>query len=173
MSWRRSGGECSDGGREGEGGFGLNTLFSSPPHRYNYVPADAIAWKYRGALVLLEIQTLQPDVVALQEVGANAFAYHMLPGMEALNYQGFHVRNPSTEGVALFWKKDRFKQIAKTELHMHQKAKTLVQQATEANLPTGMCTTIHLSLSKLLMLMTKQRSLEKCLAIWVLTDITT
>lgn len=114
----------------------------SPPYRYNYLPADAVAWAYRGALVLLEIETLQPDVVALQEVGANAFTNHLLPGMEALNYQGFHVRNPSSEGVALFWKKDRFKQIAQTELHMNQKAKTLVQQATEAGVSTEISQTV-------------------------------
>ena len=73
---------------------------------------EHLAWPYRFALMLDEIEQASPDIITLQE--CNHFRDTWMPAMEARGFQGIHVAKPSSpatffgapsDGLAVFWKK--------------------------------------------------------------------
>lgn len=78
----------------------------SPPYNYPHLPPWAVTWAYRGRLILKEMEGIKPDVLCMQELGKEAEASFSAQ-MSERGYSHVYKMNPSEEGCAIFWKKDR------------------------------------------------------------------
>lgn len=78
----------------------------SPPHNYPHLPPWAVGWAYRGRLIVKEMDSMKPDVLCMQELGREA-ERTFTPQMAERGYAHVYMMNPSEEGCAIYWRKER------------------------------------------------------------------
>lgn len=94
----------------------LAELFATA-QQYPESPAWALAWPYRFQLVLTELQTVDADIICLQEVQGNHFTKQFMPALERLGYDGVFKQKTreamgeagQVDGCAMFWKTARLR----------------------------------------------------------------
>ena len=74
-----------------------NVLADAAIHKghYEYCPEDRRYMSWRHKHIMVEIETMQPDVVCFQEVHESHWLNHLLPDMCSLGFDG-----------VLFWRQD-------------------------------------------------------------------
>lgn len=106
-----------------------NTLCQhyATPKMYRYTPSWALSWDYRREKLKEQILGYKCDVICLQEVEAKTYEDFWLPLLEKNGYSGiFHAKtraktmqtkdSKKVDGCCLFYKKSKFKLIAKQTL---------------------------------------------------------
>uniref|UniRef100_UPI00398E62A2 2',5'-phosphodiesterase 12-like n=1 Tax=Pristiophorus japonicus TaxID=55135 RepID=UPI00398E62A2 len=80
------------------------------PGYYSYISADQKLMVTRHGQLMVELKTLNGDVVCLQEVGPEYYRSLLLPAMEELGYQGVYFQKAlgTDEGETTFFKQERF-----------------------------------------------------------------
>ncbi|KRZ14101.1 CCR4-NOT transcription complex subunit 6 [Trichinella zimbabwensis] len=89
------------------------------PSQYPYCPSWALNWDYRRRMILSEIRSYEPDVVAFQEVETEQFYSFFVPELKRFGYAG--IFSPKSraktmtederkfvDGCAIFWKSSKF-----------------------------------------------------------------
>ncbi|PAA54282.1 hypothetical protein BOX15_Mlig005024g1 [Macrostomum lignano] len=87
--------------------------------QYPYCPSWALLWDYRRRGIMTEIRVYQADIICLQEVETEQFSVFFKPELAKDGYDG--IFSPKSraktmsasesryvDGVAIFWKKERF-----------------------------------------------------------------
>jgi len=83
------------------------------------VAAEHLAWEYRKPLIIAEIMRADPDIVCLQEVDHfDDLKAILLPKYRGyFKSKGINASQPSRDGGAIFWKRDRFIPRGSADLH--------------------------------------------------------
>ncbi|KRZ94499.1 CCR4-NOT transcription complex subunit 6 [Trichinella sp. T8] len=89
------------------------------PSQYPYCPSWALNWDYRRRMILSEIRSYEPDVIAFQEVETEQFYSFFVPELKRFGYAG--IFSPKSraktmtederkfvDGCAIFWKSSKF-----------------------------------------------------------------
>ncbi|PAA52575.1 hypothetical protein BOX15_Mlig011868g2, partial [Macrostomum lignano] len=90
--------------------------------QYPYCPSWALQWEYRRRGIMDEIRVYQADILCLQEVETEQFSVFFKPELAKSGYDGiFSAKSRAktmsaseskyVDGVAIFWKKERFNLI--------------------------------------------------------------
>lgn len=100
---------------------------------YGYCPTWALAWDYRKATLLKEIQDASADIIALQEVETDQYFSFFYPEMSRLGYEGIfspksrartmgeHDRK-FVDGCAIFFHKSKFSKMEDYLIEFNQLA---------------------------------------------------
>ncbi|KRX46390.1 CCR4-NOT transcription complex subunit 6 [Trichinella sp. T8] len=89
------------------------------PSQYPYCPSWALNWDYRRRMILSEIRSYEPDVIAFQEVETEQFYSFFVPELKRFGYAG--IFSPKSraktmtederkfvDGCAIFWKSSKY-----------------------------------------------------------------
>ena len=68
---------------------------------YEYCPQDKRYMNWRHKHIMVEIETMKPDVVCFQEVQESHWLNHLLPDMRTLGYDGVLSRREDDQGIAV------------------------------------------------------------------------
>ncbi len=71
---------------------------------YQYTKPEVLDPQYRRRLVLKDIMTHQPHIVALQELGRTDFDKFFDVELKSAGYAGFHSEKSPGDGLGLFWR---------------------------------------------------------------------
>lgn len=92
---------------------------------FNYCPEYALKIDYRKQLLLKEILGYNADIFAMQEVDFKVFDGDMLPFLAEQSMSGVHNKKGTTpEGVATFFRNDRFELLEHHGLNIGETIKT-------------------------------------------------
>ena len=85
---------------------------------YPYCSPYAIAFDYRGQLILKEIIGYNADILCLQECDLKVFLHFLHPAMKEEGFEGSFLRKGGEmpEGEAIFYRKARFTEIEKSDV---------------------------------------------------------
>ena len=83
------------------------------------VAPEHLTWGYRKSLIITEIMRADPDIVCLQEVDHfEDIKAALLPTHDGyFKSKGVNASQPSRDGGAIFWKRDRFIPRGSADLH--------------------------------------------------------
>ena len=99
---------------------------------YPYTPIWALQWEYRKHRILQELLSYQADILAIQEMQANAFDDFFHPQLQREGYEGLYKRktresmtdDPSTiDGCAIFYRSDRFSLLEQYGIEYNEAAR--------------------------------------------------
>eukprot|EP01064_Diplonema_japonicum_P033869 TRINITY_DN679_c2_g1_i1.p1 TRINITY_DN679_c2_g1~~TRINITY_DN679_c2_g1_i1.p1 ORF type:complete len:347 (+),score=64.46 TRINITY_DN679_c2_g1_i1:43-1041(+) len=121
---------------------------------FTEVPVDVLNFDQRKWLLLEEILTVNPDILGVEEV--DAYPEFFEPALSIAGYQsGFNAKSPSPceafgyypDGVALFWKSDKFELLSggvtSSPVMIHRRLK----QLSTGRALTVICTHLKAKLS--------------------------
>lgn len=92
---------------------------------FPYCPPYALQIDYRKQLCIKEIVGYNADIICLQEVDFKVFDLDLIPFLEEKQMVGIHNKKGTTpEGLATFWRTDRFELIENYGLNIGETAKT-------------------------------------------------
>jgi len=92
---------------------------------FPYCPAYALAIDYRKQLFLKEILGYNTDLLCMQEVDFKIFDLDLVPFLSEQGMDGIHNKKGTTpEGLACFYKRDRFEIVEQHALNISEAAKT-------------------------------------------------
>ncbi|CAK7347136.1 unnamed protein product [Dovyalis caffra] len=103
---------------------------------YSYCPTWALAWEYRRKNLLQEIDGYGADILCLQEVQSDHFEDFLKPELTKRGYavmykkktdQVYTANKYIIDGCAIFYRRDRFKEIKKYELELDKAASSVVE----------------------------------------------
>ncbi len=85
-------------------------------------PPENLDPLYRRPLVLQEILQYNADVICLQEVDDKMFTLCLQPAMNIAGFEGVYTNKAGKvrEGSATFWRKDRFKLLARRDIALKE-----------------------------------------------------
>jgi 2',5'-phosphodiesterase len=91
---------------------------------FNYCAQYAIDIDYRKQLLIKEIVGYNADILCMQEVDFKVFDLDLIPFLEERNMSGIHNKKGTTpEGLATFYRTDRFELIESHGLNIGEAAK--------------------------------------------------
>jgi mRNA deadenylase 3'-5' endonuclease subunit Ccr4 len=90
------------------------------PGNISYCPRTCTTFKYRSALILQKLSSVESDIICLQEV--DHFKEFFLPKLEELGYVGFQQSRPgqNEDSIAVFVKKSKFKVLRTVSVDYNQ-----------------------------------------------------
>jgi 2',5'-phosphodiesterase len=92
---------------------------------FNYCPQYAIDIDYRKQLLLKEIVGYNADILCMQEVDFKVFELDLIPFLNEQTMSGVHEKKGTTpEGLATFYRTDRFELIENYGINLGEAAKT-------------------------------------------------
>mmetsp|Transcript_24597 Transcript_24597/g.27991 ORF Transcript_24597/g.27991 Transcript_24597/m.27991 type:complete len:527 (-) Transcript_24597:968-2548(-) len=86
---------------------------------YPHVAERDLAWERRSAKIIQEVETIDPDILCLQELDSNeAFISNHL---REAGYEGAYKgkRDPKIDGCGIFWNPQKFEQVLTTSLEFN------------------------------------------------------
>ncbi|XP_077213840.1 carbon catabolite repressor protein 4 homolog 1-like isoform X2 [Tasmannia lanceolata] len=101
----------------------------------NYCSSWALTWQYRSKNLLREIVGYDADILCLQEVQSDHFENFFAPELAKHGYSVIYKKKSMllytgkdvSEGCAIFFRRDRFKEVQKYELEYKKFAQKLVR----------------------------------------------
>ncbi|PAA52628.1 hypothetical protein BOX15_Mlig018267g2 [Macrostomum lignano] len=112
--------------------------------QYPYCPSWALQWEYRRRGIMDELRAYQADILCLQEVETEQFGVFFRPELAKAGYEGIFspksrartmTANESkyVDGVAIFWKRDRFTLVKEDLIEFSQMAVEKYEKDCKAN----------------------------------------
>ncbi|CAG9784488.1 unnamed protein product [Diatraea saccharalis] len=94
---------------------------------FPYCPVYALHIDYRKLLIFKELQGYNADIICLQEVDAKIFNHHLEPLLqnEGLNGLFYKKAKEVAEGLALFYRHDRFEVIGDEKIRLSEALKEI------------------------------------------------
>ncbi|KAF6035745.1 hypothetical protein EB796_005948 [Bugula neritina] len=107
----------------GDSGTNVCGTYAFCPEMHRYMDS-------RFEKIIKEVESLNPDIVTLQEIEQVFFENTLQPGMNELGYASVqHLRPGDHIGLAIFYKNEKFSFLSHCQFLIHEKLPSVLQEA--------------------------------------------